>query len=141
MAMFRTLGLVERNTSDMKLAPVVIQTTTAADVFPDSTGNTQYSSEGGFDPTSGINEVSNALGLQMLRYEFAFLQIFNAGPGNAYVAFGRDADPVNNFVAYLIPGSQYDIPTRERVSVYASGGAVTIARVAIRRLSSNENLT
>lgn len=139
--MSRIQYLVERNLSDMKLPPVVITATNKADVLPDSTGNVQYNSEGGFDPTSGVNEVTDALGIQMLRYEFAVLQIFNLGPGNAYIALGRDADPNTNWIAMIIPNSQYDVLTRERVSVYASGGAVTIGRTAIRRLQSNENLT
>ena len=71
----------------------------------------------------------------MAQKELAYVELFNAGQNNAFYAYGRDCDNVNNFNAYMVPGQMLRVPVRQKVSMYSVGGT-TIGRTVIRRVDT-----
>ena len=104
--MIRTLSIVERNTVDKMVNPVTLAAGVAKDVIDDS---------------------------ENLHHEIANIELFNAGSNNAYYAFGRTCDNVNNFNAYIAPGQMLEVPVRQRVSMFSVGGTIIGVTIILRR--------
>lgn len=140
MALFRVEDVVTYDLTSLQLSAINVPQNTAVTVIPDHTAQRHANTEAP-DPTGDVTQTTDAFGLGLIRKEVAYIEIFNAGPGNAYVAFGRPADAITNFNAYLAPGSMYEIKTRELVSVFASVGACLIGRNIIVRKTASDNFS
>lgn len=108
----RSVNLVERTVVSDKTSVKNVGANVATEVLPDER----------------IGDVISEKG------EVVYREIFNVGPNNAYYRFGEDADNVNNFNAYLVPGQMLEIATLERVSVYSAGCQIAITVLRRRDL-------
>jgi hypothetical protein len=101
----RVISSVERNVVDLGYSPVTVPAATAVDVLNDST----------------------------LDYgEIVYIELFNAGQGVAYFAYGRPCDPISSFNGFIVPGQSLTISVRQNVSMYSDVGTI-ISRTVLQR--------
>lgn len=104
--MLRTINALDKRVLSVPTKPVVVPDKTATTVLPDTTKSS---------------------------VEYAYIELFNAGNNNAYYCYGTDADNIQNYHGWMVPGQQLEVPTRELVSIYAVGGT-TIAITLLKRV-------
>lgn len=111
--MLRTVELVERAVRDVPQAAIVVPAGASTIVIKDSI----------YDPENR---------------EFAYIELFNAGAGDAYYRFGGDADNVTNFNGIVKPNGMLEVKTRQAVRVYSPTGC-TCAVTMLERQTAITN--
>lgn len=65
-------------------------------------------------------------------YEVAFILLYNAGGGTAYINFGGTCDNATNWSAIIPVNGMYALPMNSQVSVYSLAGCTIGICVGVR---------
>lgn len=112
----RTVNLTEKNIRPEPCLPVVVPANTSMKVLKDLTDQ------------------------EFAGVEFSGRYLFNAGSDNMYYAFGGNADNVNNYNGWMVPGQQLDCSNHgAAVYVWSAAGGKCVPTV-LRRIDYSNSV-